>query len=128
MYGLDPVSLAHSTILCAIETPSAKAYLWMNLSSFEIDEQELVHARELMSAGADLPMEDDAEAQGAEDEAKAAAIAAAAARQARYTQLGERRETGKRAATAREQSKRAAKQPRGVQSDHSSPAHPESSD
>ena len=61
------VSLAHSTIMCAIDdNPSEKFCLWMNLASFAIDEQELVSAHELMSGGAIQPMEDDVEAEAAE--------------------------------------------------------------
>jgi hypothetical protein len=78
------VSLAHSTIICAIDNPSEKFCLWMNLASFAIDEQELVSAHELMSGGAIQPMEDDVEAEAAEQEAEATAAAAAAAREERY--------------------------------------------
>jgi hypothetical protein len=48
------VSLAHSTIICAIDNPSEKFCLWMNLASFAIDEQELVSAHELMSGAHSL--------------------------------------------------------------------------
>ena len=115
------VSLAHSTILCAIDDPSEKFCLWMNLASFAIDEQELASAHELMSGGPIQPMEDDVEAEAAEQEAEATAAAAAAAREARYAELAAvRRQSGKRAQDAKAQSKRPAKKQSMQSSDDSS--------
>ena len=124
VYGRNAVSLAHSTIISAIDCPSEKSYLWMNLASFAIDEQELVSARELMSGGPAQPMEDDAEAEAAEREAEAAA-AAAAASEARYAELAARRESGKRKEVEKQTAKSSKK--RRVQSDVSSP-DPDSDD
>jgi len=126
VYGRNAVSLAHSTIISAIDRPSEKSYLWMNLASFAIDEQELVSARELMSGGPAQPMEDDAEAEAAEREAETAATAAAAAtREARYAELAARRESGKRKEVEKQAAKSSKK--RRVQSDVSSP-DPDSDD
>ena len=70
----------------------------MNLASFAISHEEVARGKELLSGGAEFPMEDDAEAEAAAlAEAEAARVLAVQAKEANYQELAARRDAGKRA-------------------------------
>ena len=114
-------TIAHSTIIDGIDGAFERHHLWMNLASFAISHEEVARGKELLSGGAEFPMEDDAEAEAeaaALAEAEAARVLAVQAKEANYQELAARRDAGKRAQAEAAIEKAARRQRKAPENEH----------
>ena len=112
-------TIAHSTIIDGIDGAFERRHLWMNLASFAISHEEVARGKELLSGGAEFPMEDDAEAEAAAlAEAEAARVLAVQAKEANYQELAARRDAGKRAQAEAAIEKAARRQRKAPENEH----------